>query len=328
MLGIRALSETQAAAVAPDDWRTITLKSLIRDGKAAEFLTREYDLTTVGDLHDMERDGDPLNDLGVDSKTREAIRAAVLKLRADRGWGPDEGYPAAWLEPAQPEPESDLSLWYVRPKGKQTAIYAIQASDRDQAEAYVRSQHPTDAKIEILDAGQAKAANLLIPLDLWVRKIDPAEPIDVCHRAPDPDRDLEAALRKALECDEPRRAAEWTELVAHGATDPDLRAKIVAAFGTGDVICGHAETGPCTGVTWSARGGARPAFWLGWHRGHDAGPAPNPTIQGPALVARVRRLLAIPTPRDVAVVARGQKALRRQVRAEGCKAAAALEATP
>ena len=144
----------------------------------------------------------------------------------------------------------------------------------------------------------------------------------------DMDRDLEAALRKALECDEPRRAAEWTELVAHGATDPDLRAKIVAAFGTGDVICGHAETGPCTGVTWSARGGARPAFWLGWHRGHDAGPAPNPTIQGPALVARVRRLLAIPTPRDVAVVARGQKALRRQVRAEGCKAAAALEATP
>jgi hypothetical protein len=161
-LGVRGLSETQAAAVAPHDlcslhggpdrrftqkaaelaskgigddigeyalyhkgmtapaiileaadlsdareWQSVTLQSVLRDRKASEFLAREYDLRTLGDVYAMERDGDSLNDLGCDSRTRETVRAALLKLRADRGWGPEEGYPAAWLEPAKPEPVID-----------------------------------------------------------------------------------------------------------------------------------------------------------------------------------------------------------------------------
>lgn len=278
-LGVRGLSETQAAAVAPDedDWRAITLKSLIRDGKAAEFLTREYDLATVGDLHDMERDGDSLDDLGVDGKTRETLRTALLKLRADRGWGPDDGYPAAWLEPAQPEPRSDLSLWYVRPKKQQAPVYAIRCRDRDQAEAYVRSQHPANASIEILDAGQAKAANLSIPLDLWVRTLDQAEPINVFQCAPEP------------------------------ADTPDSRSVACPH-------CGAAAGKPCFG----GKGPTTPTHAAR----HQAAQRQARKTAKRAEIAAKREA------RQQATTARGQKALRRQIQADGRQAAAALEATP
>jgi hypothetical protein len=113
-----------------------------------------------------------------------------------------------------------------------------------------------------------------------------------------------------------------------GATDGVIRVQLLAGHWGSEADSNSPVQAP--GGGW-VRGGQRPAFWLddpfaadgkGGHK-RPAGLA-RPTLQGPALIARVRRLLHIPVPAR----ARAGKAVRQAIREADRVERAALEAMP
>lgn len=164
-----AAAEAKAAPPA-DDWRAIPLSRLTRDRKLGQFLATQYELHTVGDVYNMERDGDSLFDLGMGELDRQKLRASLLDLREERGWGPDEGYPAAWLEPPKADDQVDAAspealgvptveetpagepvkfTFQVLSKDSQRPSYSVLAPTLQEAVRLNAERHPGDADNEI-----------------------------------------------------------------------------------------------------------------------------------------------------------------------------------
>ena len=136
----------------------------------------------------------------------------------------------------------------------------------------------------------------------------------------------EAMLRDALQCDTREHRVDWTLIVAQGATDADLRKRIVAAFGpTHELRSGHTQVTDATAMSWTVRGGRHPAIWFGWHIDMDGqADMPAPDLRDWPLVHEVRRMLAIPTPEAVA----GRQALVAELDADGERAERRLTSRP
>jgi len=93
---------------------------------------------------------------------------------------------------------------------------------------------------------------------------------------------IDPELKLALEhfADHEKR---WAERRKKGLTDKELKEAIGQEFGEMSGSGGPGRTGH------TARGGQSPRFWLGQQKG-------KPSLEGAALVARVRMLMEIPEP--------------------------------
>lgn len=85
-------------AADPDDWRSLRLAEVLTI-TLADALKLDWGLETLGQLGDALADGETLEDLALEPAEAVAVREALMKLREEKGWGPQEGFLAEWLIP-------------------------------------------------------------------------------------------------------------------------------------------------------------------------------------------------------------------------------------
>lgn len=105
----------------------------------------------------------------------------------------------------------------------------------------------------------------------------------------DVDRELFHALARS-----PHNES-WGELIFLGATNEAIRARLEKIWPRQRFFVPKSQSGGRHGYTIQIAG-VIPNFWIGAY----LGPTHRPTIHGPALIDRIRTLLEIPTPHQVA----------------------------
>jgi hypothetical protein len=91
-----------------DDWQSVRLADLLSvdKGSLARVLDEDLEIETLGDLHQVLSNGDSLETLQLISDEAACVRETLARFRVERGWGPEEGIPEAWLE-REPEAEKE-----------------------------------------------------------------------------------------------------------------------------------------------------------------------------------------------------------------------------
>jgi hypothetical protein len=92
----------------------------------------------------------------------------------------------------------------------------------------------------------------------------------------------------------------WTAEIVHGATNDQIRQRIMSAWTTSPMFTDRKRSGTREGYTTACAGGD-PTFWVGARKSTMQ----PPDLRGAALIGQVRKLLEIPTPHQVSQRANG-----------------------
>ncbi len=302
----RRKSERDGHAAEPADWRAVPIAELcavIGPGGApvADWLRGNMDIETAGDLAICLRDGWTLDDMRAEGRVAASLAGAlgdaIATFRVDRGWTIEttypDGIPAAWLaEPGQAPSPADSAPIGSRENPIRLTDVELRAVDRRVAAdieagkllGHIRGPKTAAAAISEFEAARelanrpGKSPEEETPAGGPV----PAAPGRADGCGPEwKSADLEARLREAL---------GWQGLsdrLKH-AEKPPTTLEIVAALGD---AWRNVKPGQCPG--YRVRGGGSPAFWMG----EDS--RRTPTLEGNALVDRVRRVLGLEAPGHV-----------------------------